>query len=241
MKTHSTVALLATVLLGQAALSADTQDQTLKSDKDRVSYAVGVDIGRGFHTVGADLEVDPMMRGLRDGMSGAQPALSDGEMRQLIATFRTELGQRQQEATRRARVENQEKGEKFQADYKKRDGVTALPDGLMYRVVKQGNGRKPGETDTVLVNYQGRLVDGTEFDANQPGKPASFKVNGVIKGWREALQQMPAGSKWEIVIPPAMAYGERGAGHSIPPASTLIFEVELLSIAEATAPAVPTK
>jgi len=146
------------------------------------------------------------------------------------------------EAMQRARVDNKEKGEKFQAEYKKKAGVTVLPNGLMYRVLKAGTGQKPAETSTVVVNYVGRLVDGTEFDSTAPGSSAKFKLNvGVIQGWREALVQMPVGSKWEVVIPPSAAYGDRGAGRDVPPASTLVFEIELVSIEEPTAAAAPAR
>jgi FKBP-type peptidyl-prolyl cis-trans isomerase len=233
MKTRTIAALL----IGLGALDVSAQDATLKTDKDKTSYAAGVDIGRNLHSIAADVEVDQMVRGLRDGLNGATPALPEQDLRRLIAAYRAELGHRQQQAMQRALVENMDKGAKFQAEYRKREDVTALPDGLMYRVLRAGGGKTPRQTDTVSVNYSGRLIDGTEFDASETGKPASFKLNGgVIQGWREALLQMPVGSKWEIVMPPAVAYGDRGAGHDIPPGATLIFEVELLSILEPIRP-----
>jgi FKBP-type peptidyl-prolyl cis-trans isomerase FklB len=233
------IKLIATLLAGLVATSAGADEVApLKTDKEKTSYAVGVDIGRNFHGVGADVEVEQMIRGLRDGLKGAKPALPEIEIRQLMGTYRAELGQKQQAAMQKARVENKEKGDQFQGTYKKKDGVTTMPNGLMYRVLKAGTGKKPGETDTVQVNYVGRLVDGREFDASEPGKPASFKLNaGVIQGWRAALEQMAVGAKWEVVIPPSLAYGDRGAGRDIPPAATLIFDIELVSIAEAAVPA----
>jgi len=240
--------LMMTVLLALIAAGAYGADASLdaapgaalKTDADKTSYAIGVDIGRNLHSLGSEVEIDPMVRGLRDGLKGASPALPEQEIRQLMSTYRAELGRHQMEAMQRARVENKEKGDKFQAEYKKRDGVTVLPNGLMYRVLKAGSGAKPQESSTVTVNYVGRLVDGTQFDGTAPGTSAKFKLNaGVIQGWREALVQMPVGSKWEVVIPPSAAYGDRGAGRDIPPAATLVFEIELVSIDEPAAAASP--
>lgn len=228
---------LVPLALALIATGAYAEDATLKTDQDKTSYAVGVDIGRNLHSLGSDVEFDQMVRGLRDGLKGATPALPEKDIRTLINTYRAELGRKQMEAMQKARVENKEKGDKFQAEYRKKEGVTVLPNGLMYRVLKAGSGKKPEETSAVNVNYVGRLVDGTEFDASQPGTPAKFKLNmGVIQGWREALQLMPVGSKWEVVIPPSAAYGDRGAGRDIPPAATLVFDIELVSIDEPTLP-----
>ena len=231
---------LAPLALALLAVGARAEDAAPTTDKGKTSYAVGVDIGRNLHGVGADVDIDQMVRGLRDGLTGAKPALSDAEIRQLITAYRTELSQKQHDQMQQALAANKEKGDKFQADYKKKDGVIVLPDGLMYRVLKAGNGKKPAESDSVACNYAGRLVDGTQFDANAPGKPASFKLNaGLIQGWKEIVLQMPVGSKWEVVIPPSLAYGDRGAGREIPPASTLVFDIELVSIDESAAPPKP--
>ena len=227
----------APLALGLLAVGARAEDAPPATDKGKTSYAVGVDIGRNLHGVGADVDIDQMVRGLRDGLTGAKPALSDAEIRQLITAYRTELSQKQHDQMQQALNANKEKGEKFQAEYRKKESVVVAPNGIMFRVLKAGDGRKPGETDTVAVNYSGRLVDGTEFDASEAGKPAQFKLNvGVIQGWRDALQQMPVGSKWEIVMPPSVAYGDRGAGRDIPPAATLIFDIELVSIVAPGAP-----
>jgi len=231
---------LAPLALGLLAVGARAEDAPPATDKGKTSYAVGVDIGRNLHGVGADVDIDQMVRGLRDGLTGAKPALSDAEIRQLITAYRTELAQKQHDQMQQALSANKEKGDKFQAEYKKKTGVTVLPDGLMYRVLKAGSGKKPGESDSVACNYAGRLVDGTQFDASAPDKPASFKLNaGLIQGWKEIVLQMPVGSKWEVVIPPSLAYGDRGAGRDIPPASTLVFDIELVSIGEAAAPPKP--
>jgi FKBP-type peptidyl-prolyl cis-trans isomerase FklB len=233
MKLHWIAPLALTLL----AAGARADDAALETDTEKTSYALGFDVGRNLHGVGTEVEADAMVRGLKDGLKGAKPALPDAEIRQLIVGDRAEFAHKQQEAAQRARVEGKEKGDAFQAEYRKKDGVTVLPGGLMYRVFKAGSGKKPTETDTVACNYRGRLVDGSEFDASEPGKPTSFKLNAVIQGWRNALEQMPLGSKWEVVIPPALGYGDRGAGRDIPPAATLIFEIELVSIIAPTAPA----
>jgi FKBP-type peptidyl-prolyl cis-trans isomerase len=213
-----------------AVCGARADEPTLNTDKDKSSYAVGVDLGRNLRAVGADIQVEPMMRGLRDGLSGAKAALQEAQIRELMAAYRADLEQKQQQAMDRAKAANQEKGEKYVAEYKKRDGVNVLPDGLVYRVLKAGTGASPVDADTVAVNYSGRLVDGTHFDGSEPGKPTSFKLSpGVIKGWRDALQRMQPGSQWEVVMPPALAYGDRGAGREIPPGATLVFDIELVS------------
>jgi len=228
---------LAPLALGVLASAAHADDPAPQTDKDRTSYAVGVDLGRNLRSVGADIQVDAMTRGLRDGLTGSKAALPDPQIRQLVGAYRADLEQKQQAAMQRAKIEHQQKSEKFLAEYRKKEGVTALPDGMMYRVLRAGSGNKPAQADTVAVNYSGRLIDGTEFDASEPGKPATFQLNaGVIKGWREALQRMEVGAKWEVVLPPALAYGDRGVGRDIPPASTLVFDIELVSIAASAAP-----
>ena len=239
-----------TVLMSLAAggaCAADASPATspgpaLATEADKTSYAIGMDIGRNLRSLGSEVEVDQMVHGLRDGLQAAKPAIPEAQIRQLMATYRAELGRKQQEAMQRARVENTEKGERFQAEYKQKPGVTAMPNGLMYRVLKAGSGAKPQETSTVTVNYIGRLVDGTEFDASAPGTSAKFKLNtGVIQGWREALVQMPVGSRWEVVMPPSVAYGDRGAGRDIGPASTLVFEIELVAIDQPVVADAPVK
>lgn len=228
------IALLA---LGMLVPVAYGDEAALSTDKDKSSYAVGVDLGRNLRGVGAEIQVEPMMRGLRDGLNGTPAALPEPQIRELMQAYRAELEKKQQVAMERVKLANQEKGEKFVAEYKKKDGVTVLPDGLVYRVLKAGSGSKPAEADTVAVNYSARLVDGKQFDASEPGKPARFKMSaGVIKGMRDALERMPAGSLWEVVMPPALAYGDNGVGRDIPPASTLIFDIELVSVAASLAP-----
>jgi len=222
--------VLSVGLLAGGLQAADSAD-SLKTTQQKASYAIGKDIGGNFKRQGLDLDADALSRGLKDALSGAKSALSDEEIQAAITTFQTELQAKQQEKAAKASETNKKAGEDFLAANKKKEGVTATASGLQYKVLKPGTGPKPKATDTVTAHYRGTLIDGTEFDSSyKRGEPASFPLNGVIKGWQEALPLMGVGSKWQIVIPSALAYGERGAGEDIGPNSTLIFEVELLAI-----------
>ena len=206
---------------------------TLKTQKEKASYALGMSIGTGMHRQG--LPVDPALvsRGLRDALSGGKTLMTEDEMKAALQQLR---GQVQQAQEAKAHVEsegNRKAGDAFLAANKSKDGVKTLPDGLQYKIIKEGSGAKPTANDTVTVNYRGTLIDGKEFDSSyKRGQPASFPVNGVIKGWTEALQLMPVGSKWELFIPPDLAYGDHPPNPSIGAGDTLVFEVELLSIGE---------
>jgi FKBP-type peptidyl-prolyl cis-trans isomerase len=206
---------------------------TLKTDKDKASYALGMSIGTGLHRQG--IPVDPVVvaRGLRDAMSGNKTLMTEEQMKSTLQQLRTEVGKEQAAKAHVAGEGNRKEGEAFLSANKSKEGVTALPDGLQYKVVKEGTGPKPTASDTVTVNYRGTLVNGKEFDSSyKRGQPVSFPVSGVIKGWTEALQLMPVGSKWELYIPADLAYGDNPPDPSIGPGNTLIFEVELLSIGE---------
>lgn len=203
----------------------------LKSEKDKLSYAVGMEMGMGVKSQGIDIDPVMLSQGLKDAISGAKPLMSEEELRTVIAGLQEEMRQKQMQAMEAAATENKKNGEAFMAENGKKDGVTTLPSGLQYKVITAGDGKKPVETDTVLCNYRGTFLDGTEFDSSaQAGKPVPFQIKSVIPGFKEALQLMPVGSKWEIYIPSNLAYGARGAGNVIGPNSTLIFEVELVSI-----------
>jgi FKBP-type peptidyl-prolyl cis-trans isomerase len=210
----------------------------LKTAKQKRSYAIGADIGKkvGGQLKAQSVELDPAMvaRGMRDALSGAKSAMTDEEIRATLTELRTQLQQKQAAVAQEASAKNKQEGEAFLAANKGKEGVVTLPSGLQYKVLKQGEGKKPSATDTVQCNYRGTLIDGTEFDssAKHGGAPATFPVNGVIKGWTEALQLMPVGSKYQLFIPSDLAYGDRGMGGSIGPGATLIFEVELVSIQE---------
>jgi FKBP-type peptidyl-prolyl cis-trans isomerase FklB len=203
----------------------------LKSDADRRSYALGMDLGHQFSTMG--ISVDPAIfeRGMKASLTGGKTELTQEEMKEALTKLQAELKQKQMAAREAAIQQAKEAGTAFLAANKTKEGVVTLPSGLQYKILKEGTGPRPTLTDTVVCNYRGTLVNGTEFDSSyKRGQPATFPLNKVIKGWTEALQLMPVGSKWELYIPPDLAYGDRGAGDVIPPDSTLIFEVELMSI-----------
>lgn len=205
----------------------------LKTQKEKNSYALGMSIGAGIHRQGIPVDPAVVARGLRDAMAGSKTLMTEDEMRSTLQQLRSEVGKEQAAKAHAAGEANRKAGEAFLAANKTKDGVTTLPDGLQYKVLTEGTGPKPTASDTVTVNYRGTLIDGKEFDSSyKRGQPASFPVGGVIRGWTEALQLMPVGSKWELYIPPNLAYGDNPPDPSIGPGDTLVFEVELLSIGE---------
>ena len=205
------------------------QTLTLKNQKEKVSYIMGMDIGKNLKTQSLDIDPDILARGVKDAFLGGKPLLTEQEILETMTLFQREMMARQQ-----ALVEKKKKeGEAFLAVDKKREGIVTLPSGLQYKVIKSGSGNKPKLTDTVTAHYRGTLIDGTEFDSSyRRGQTVSFPVSGVIPGWIEALQLMEEGANWQVFIPPNLAYGERGAGRDIGPNATLIFEIELISIQE---------
>ena len=181
-----------------------------------------------------------LARGLKDGLVGGKTLLTEEEAQAAIKVVQEEVGKQQMEKMQAAGAANKKEGDAFLAANKGKEGVVTLPSGLQYKILKEGTGPKPTATDTVVCNYRGTLINGTEFDSSyKRGQPATFPVSGVIKGWTEALQLMPVGSKWQLFIPSDLAYGDRGAGADIGPDSTLIFEVELVSIQEKSKEAAP--
>jgi FKBP-type peptidyl-prolyl cis-trans isomerase len=226
---------------GQTAKPRTTVPLTLKTPKDKFSYALGMNLGTGLHKQSVDVDPAILLRGLRDALAGGKMLLTEEQAQAALVQVQNDLRKKQQEKMQQAALDNKKAGERFLAANKAQDGVVTLPSGLQYKVLKEGAGPRPAATDSVVCNYSGTLLDGTEFDSSyKRGQPATFQVNGVIKGWTEALQLMPVGSKWQLVIPAELAYGDRGAGPQIGPNATLVFEVELLSIqpkAAATTPA----
>ena len=209
---------------------------TLKDSKDKVSYSIGLDIGSTLKKQKVDINADALSAGLRDALSGAKPQMTDEQIKETMMTFSKELADKQQAASREAGQKNATEGEKFLAENKTKPGVKTTASGLQYKVLKEGTGASPKETDTVVTHYRGTLLDGTEFDSSyKRNEPASFPVNGVIRGWSEALQLMKKGGKYQLFIAPNLAYGPRGAGQEIGPNATLIFEVELIDIKPAAA------
>jgi len=224
---------------GTAAKPATGATAALTTQKQKESYALGMSIGLGFKKQGLDKSIDSAIvaRGMREALAGTKTAMTEDEMKAALQQLRTEFTTAQEAKAKEAGATNRKEGDTFLAENKSKDGVKVLPDGLQYKVLTEGNGPKPAATDTVTVNYRGTLINGKEFDSSyKRGQPASFPVNGVIKGWTEALQLMPVGSKYQLFIPPDLAYGDRGAGADIGPGDTLIFEVELLSIGEKKEP-----
>jgi FKBP-type peptidyl-prolyl cis-trans isomerase FklB len=206
------------------------------TQKEKLSYAIGMEMGKGVKSQGLDVDPTILVQGLNDALSGGNSKMSEAELRQVITGLQQEIRQKQRQAEESAAAENKSKGDAFLAENGKKDGVVTLSDGLQYKILTAGQGKKPVESDTVLCNYRGTFVDGTEFDSSkQAGKPVPFEVKNVIPGFREVLQLMPVGSKWQVFVPPTLAYGERGAGNVIGPNSTLIFEIELVSIQDAAA------
>jgi len=203
----------------------------LRSQKDSLSYSIGLDIGRNLKRQSIEIDMDVLAEGMKDLYMGKQVELSDSVSQFVTARFRRQMMVRHDKELREQAEKNQKEGEAFLAENKKKDGVVTLPSGLQYKVLTMGTGPKPGAGQTVIVNYVGSLIDGKEFDNSyKRGSPDTLSVNGTIKGWTQTLKMMPVGSKWVLYLPPDLAYGDRGAGQVIPPGATLIFEIELLQV-----------
>jgi len=204
----------------------------LKTPKDKASYAIGLSIGKSLQRDAVDVDPNILLRGIKDSLAGGKTLLTDDEAKAALAAVQSDLRQKQQAKMQQAGASNLKDGQAFLAANKAKEGVVTLPSGLQYKILKEGTGPKPSAADSVVCNYRGTLLDNTEFDSSyKRGQPATFGVGQVIKGWTEALQLMPVGSKWQLFIPSDLAYGPRGGpGGSIGPNATLIFEVELLSI-----------
>lgn len=216
--------------LGLLLSAAAQADDSLKTDKDKVSYSIGINWGAQLSQAKGKIDIDKVSQGLKDGFTGQQPKLTMEEMKQVITNFQMAMQKEQQEQMEKAGEANKKAGEEFLAKNKKEKDVKTLPSGLQYKVIKKGTGESPKLTDTVVTHYRGNLIDGKVFDSSyKRGQPATFPVNGVIKGWTEALQKMKVGGKWQLFIPSELAYG-KNAPAAIGPNSVLIFELELLEI-----------
>jgi FKBP-type peptidyl-prolyl cis-trans isomerase FklB len=212
------------VLLTGACTEGEKID--LKTENDRLNYSVGYQIGGDFKRQEVGLNPQALVRGIEDAMEGTEPLMTTKEIRTTVMDLKKRIM-----AAQREKSAQSTKAEVFLAENATKDGVKTLPSGLQYKVMNEGSGVMPRATDKVTVHYRGTLVDGTEFDSSYSrNKPATFGVNRVIPGWTQALQLMQEGDKWQLFIPAKLGYGERGAGSKIPPNSTLIFEVELLSV-----------
>lgn len=225
-----TTAALALGLLAGSAFAADTK-MTLKDNKDKVSYSIGLNIAKSMKQEGLDINPDALAAAMKDVFAGAKPQLSEEEVQTVMQEFQKDMMAKRAKGQQEGLAKNKAEGEKFLADNKKKEGIKTTASGLQYKVIKDGTGKTPKATDTVSTHYRGTLISGKEFDSSyKRGEPAEFPVNGVIKGWTEALQLMKEGAKWQLFIPSDLAYGERGAGQDIGPNSTLIFDIELLSV-----------
>ena len=217
---------------GQATGAKTETPLALKTQKDKASYAVGLGLGKSLKRDGVDVDPAIVSRGLRDAIAGGKTLLTDDEVKATMTAVQADVRKRQEVKMQAAGETNKQEGEAFLAANKSQEGVVALPSGLQYKILKEGTGPKPTATDSVVCNYRGTLLNNTEFDSSyKRGQPITLPVNGVIKGWTEALQLMPVGSKWQLFVPSDLAYGARGAGGGvIGPNATLVFEIELLSI-----------
>ncbi len=213
------------------ALAIAQQKATPKTQKEKVSYSIGLDIGKNMKRQMLDIDVSQLARGIQDGVSDAKPLLTDQETQTVMMAFQKEVMARMEENSRKAGEKNKKDGEAFLAENKKKPGVKTLPSGLQYKVLSEGSGKTPKATDTVVTHYRGTLIDGKEFDSSyKRGEPATFAANRVIPAWTEALQLMKEGAKWQLFIPSQLAYGEQGYGQDIGPNATLVFDVELIKV-----------
>lgn len=224
--------LIAILCLGVASCQQNSQDAPkLKTLKDSASYSIGISIGKNMKK--QDVDVDPaiLASGLRDAIGDKKAILSDEDIQKVMNSFQADIMKKQQEKAVASSGDNKKKGVAFLEENKKKEGVKVTASGLQYKVLKTGTGKQPVATSTVKTHYKGTLIDGKEFDSSyKRNEPAEFPVSNVIKGWTEALQLMHEGDKWELYVPSELAYGDQGAGADIPPGSTLIFEVELISV-----------
>ena len=214
-----------------AAQAPTASTPTLSTQQEKVGYAIGIQIGSQLAQTKDSLNTEALILGINDALAQKAPKLTNQEMQQAKMAFQQEVQAKAQKQMAELAQKNKTEGEAFLEANKKKEGVVTLPSGLQYKVIKEGTGATPTATDIVVTDYTGKLINGQIFDSSvQRGKPATFPVNGVIPGWTEALQKMKVGSKWELVIPSDLAYGERGAGQAIAPNSVLVFDIELLDI-----------
>lgn len=231
----------ATTTRSKSAVAAKPKPLVPVTEKDKQSYAIGLSVGKGLHRDEIDVEPPFVLQGLKDALANGKVQLTDDQIKTVMTALQTQVRQKQ-EAKRLALTDSNKKDSAaFLAANATKEGVVTLPSGLQYKILVAGTGPKPTASDSVVCNYRGTLLDKTEFDSSyKRGQPATFGVSGVIKGWTEALQLMPVGSKWQLFIPANLAYGERGQG-PIGPDATLVFEVELISIVPKSQPTQPSQ
>ena len=224
--------LAAGIILGGCAhAQTPSQPSDLKTDKDKASYAVGLSVGKSLQRDSVEVDPNIVAQGIKDALAGGKVLMTDDEVKAAMIALKAAAQKNQEAKMAQAGEANKKEGDAFLAANKTKEGVVTLPSGLQYKILTAGTGAKPTAADKVVANYKGTLINGKEFDASsRHGGPQTFPVGGVIKGWTEALQLMPVGSKWQLFVPADLAYGQRGAGGDIGPGATLIFEVELVSI-----------
>ena len=223
--------ILTVAMMLLPALAAAQEAPALKTDKEKLSYAMGMDLGGQLKAQAVEIDPNLFAEGLKTVLAGGKTLMTEAEAKAAISQLQLARVAQQTAALQAAGAKNKTEGDAFLAANKAKDGVVTLASGLQYKVLTAGTGPKPTLEQTVVCQYRGTLIDGKEFDSSyKRGQPATFPVKGVIKGWTEVLQLMPVGSKWQVVIPPALAYGVRGSGPDIGPNATLVFEIELVSI-----------
>lgn len=228
MKKLIVVALVLSIL---SSMVIAQKKETPKTKKEKISYSIGENIGKNMKTQGIDLDQGLLTQGIKDGLNNSKTAMSDKDMEAAMTSFQQEMMGKMQAKQKVVGEKNVKEGEAFLAANKKKEGVVTLSSGLQYKILKSGDGPKPTKDQTVKCHYRGTLIDGTEFDSSyKRGEPTEFPIGQVIKGWTEALQLMPVGSKWQLFIPSDLAYGPEGRGQTIGPNATLIFDIELISI-----------
>lgn len=230
MKIGGMAVVFGMVMVANTVLASETSE--LKTPKEKASYAIGMEMGNSLKKNGVEVNPELLTKAIKDVLTGQKTQLTDQEAGSILTDLQKEMQGKRQEKMKALGEKNKIEGEAFLAENTKKEGIKTLPSGLQYKVITEGKGKSPKATDTATVQYTGRLVDGTEFDSSyKRGEAATFAINGVIKGWTEALQLMKEGSKWQLFLPSSLAYGEAGTtGGPIGPNAALIFDVELVSI-----------
>jgi FKBP-type peptidyl-prolyl cis-trans isomerase len=223
--------VLGALTLALACSQAWCADATaLNGEKDKLSYAIGSSIGTNLRKESGGIDMTLLIQAMKASMAGEATLIPEPEVRQILADYQTKIRQQNQVNRQKATLDNKKAGDAFLADFRSKPGVQATANGLLYRIITLGSGNKPTEADQVEVAYRGSLTNGRVFDATPADRPATLKVGSLIAGWKQALAMMPAGSKWQVVVPSELAYGERGVGTDIGPNEVLAFEVELIAI-----------
>lgn len=235
---HSRIRIVAALSLLTLPVFGYAADAELKTDKEKTSYSLGSQLGQDIKRNDIDLDTEVFFRAMRDALAGNKPAMSEDEMRATMQAFQTKMRDKQMAAMQEMADKNKKEADAYLAANKAKEGVVTLPSGVQYKVITPGTGKvKPTMKDTVVAHYTGTLINGKEFDSSvKRGAPATFPLEGVIKGWQEVLPLMTTGAKWQVVIPPELAYGARGAGQDIGPNQALVFDIELLEVKKSTVP-----